>query len=262
MKPKVLIYDIETAPMLGYVWKLWDNDVALNQLKSDWYVLSWAAKWLDDSPKKIMSMSQRSAKNIEDDRKLLKGIWKLLDKADIVVTQNGKQFDERRLNARFVLNGMQPPSSYKHIDTKKIAQKHFGFTSYKLEYMTQKLCTKYTKLKTKKFIGFELWRECLAGNKAAWDEMERYNKYDVLSLEELYTKLRPWDSSINFSIYSDKLEHVCSCGSTKMQRNGFAYMSTGKYQRYKCASCGNEWRGKTNEFSKDKRKSLLRKVTR
>ena len=31
-KPKVLVFDIETAPMLGYVWGLWENNVALNQV--------------------------------------------------------------------------------------------------------------------------------------------------------------------------------------------------------------------------------------
>ena len=92
-KPKILIWDLETAPMLGYIWKLWDNDVALNQLHTDWYILSWSAKWHGDD--KVMYMDQRNAPNIEDDRKLLKGIWKLLDQADVVVTQNGKSFDQK-----------------------------------------------------------------------------------------------------------------------------------------------------------------------
>ena len=254
--PKVLLFDIETAPMLGYVWSLWDNNVALNQLHSDWHILSWSAKWLNAPENEVMYMDQRDAKNIEDDSGILSHIWKLLDEADIVITQNGKSFDQKKLNARFLLNKFQPPSSYKHIDTKLLANKHFGFTSSKLEYMTDKLCVKYKKSKHKKFAGFELWRECLAGNIEAWKEMESYNKYDVLSLEELYKIMIPWDSSVNFNLYHDREEHVCKCGSTSFYKNGFYYTSSGKYQKQKCKKCGAETRDKHNLLSKEKRSSL------
>ncbi len=254
--PKVLFFDIETAPILGYVWSLWENNVALNQIHSDWYVLSWAAKWLHDPVSKMMSEDQSTSKNMEDDSKILKGIWKLLDEADVVVTQNGVHFDQKKLNARFILQGFPPPSPYKSIDTKLLASKHFGFTSKKLEYMTDKLCVKYKKLKHAKFGGFELWKECLAGNPLAWKEMVKYNRYDVLALEELYHKLIPWDSTVNFNLYRDEVSHECKCGSRSFERRGFAYTQKGKYQRYKCNDCGAWTRDSDNLFSKEKRASL------
>jgi hypothetical protein len=254
--PKVLIYDIETAPLLGYVWGLWENNVGLNQVHSDWHVLSWSAKWLGAPEKQVMYMDQRGAKDIEDDRVILQGIWDLLDVADIVITQNGKSFDQKKLNARFIMHGFQPPSSYKHIDTKLIAKRHFKFTSTKLEYMTDKLCVKYKKQKHFKFAGFELWKEVLAGNLEAWKEMEHYNKYDVLSLEELYTKLIPWDTTINFNLYHDDEHHVCKCGSKTFIKNGFYYTNAAKYQKHKCKQCGAETRSKANLFSKEKTASL------
>lgn len=254
--PKILLFDIETSPILGFVWQLWDQNIALNQIKSDWFILSWSAKWLGDPVSKTMYMDQSRAKNIEDDTQILKGIWKLLDEADIVITQNGKNFDHKKLNARFILNGFKPPSSYKHIDTFILAKKHFGFTSNKLEYMSDKICKKYKKLKHAKFSGFEMWRECLAGNKAAWKEMKKYNKYDVLALEELYTKMIPWDNSINFNVYHDSSDMVCTCGASDWQRYGHAYTASGKFQRYQCKSCGSETRSKENLLDKNKRKSL------
>jgi DNA polymerase elongation subunit (family B) len=260
-KPRVLLVDIETAPILGYVWSIWEQNVGLNQIKSDWHLLSWAAKWLGDKPNKTMYMDQRNAKNISDDSGILKGIWKLLDEADVIITQNGKAFDQKKLNARFIMNGFKPPSSFKHIDTRQIAKSKFAFTSNKLEYMTDKLCTKYKKLKHSKFSGFELWSECLAGNLKAWKEMEKYNKYDVLSLEELYLKLQPWDNSLNYNLYDDSIvPTICGCGSTEFHKNGYAYSSVGKHQRFSCKSCGAEVRGKTNLFSKDKKSSLKAKV--
>jgi hypothetical protein len=253
-KPKVLLFDVETAPILAYCWSIWDQNIGLNQIKSDWYVIAWCAKWLGDT--KVMYQDQRKAKNIEDDSNLLEGIWKLLDEADVVITQNGKHFDQKKLNARFVLNGYQPPNHYKHIDTKEIASKRFGFTSNKLEYMTDKLCTKYKKLKHEKFPGFELWAECLKGNKQAWDEMEKYNKHDVLALEELYNKLAPWDSTVNFNLYHDDIDNICSCGSTQFHKRGFIYTAVSKFQCYRCSRCGKELRGRINQFTQVKRASL------
>jgi hypothetical protein len=255
-KPKVLVVDIETSPIISYTWGLWDQNVALNQIQTDWNVLSVAAKWLGDPASKVMYKDQRNAKDVHDDTDLLKWIWKLLDEADIVLTQNGNQFDTKKLNARFVLSGMQPPSSYKKIDTLVLAKKYFAFTSNKLEYMSNKLCTKYKKLKTKQFQGFDLWKECLAGNKKAWQEMEQYNKHDVLALEELYTKLQAWDTSLNFDLYDDGEVTTCKCGGKHFQRRGFYYTASGKFQKYRCMACGAETRSKQNLFSKEKKKSL------
>lgn len=253
---KVLLLDIETAPMLGYVWGLWDNNIALNQLHTDWYILSWSAKWLGDSPDKVMYKDQRNAKNIEDDSVILKEIWNLLDEADVVIHQNGTKFDIRKLNARFIQHGFPPPASFRQIDTLKIAKKHFGFTSNKLEYMTDKLCTKYKKLKHSDFSGFELWKECLAGNKKAWDSMKKYNMYDVLSLEELYNKLKVWDKTINFNVYHDHFNIICKCGSIDFKQKGHVFTNSGKFKRFICNSCGAEMVDKENLLSLEKRKSL------
>lgn len=258
--PKVLFLDIETSPMLAYVWSLWgDQNIGINQIQKDWFILSWAAKWLGES--KVMYMDQRQALNPEDDGKILKHMWKLLDEADIIVTQNGKKFDAKKLNARFILNGYKPPSSYKHIDTYVIAKKHFGFSSNKLEYLSKNLGLKHKKLTERKFSGFELWKECLSGNLKAWKEMEKYNKLDVLALEELYNKLLPWDKGINYNLYSDSLEPVCTCGSKSFKKNGYSYTASGKHQRYYCKVCGSETRDKKNLLSIEKIRTL-RKATR
>lgn len=57
--PRVLLFDIETAPIIAHVWSLWENNVSLNQIVSDWHVLSWSAKWLGDSDDKVMSFALR-----------------------------------------------------------------------------------------------------------------------------------------------------------------------------------------------------------
>jgi DNA polymerase elongation subunit (family B) len=252
--PRVLIYDIETAPLLGYCWSLWDNNIGLNQIHSDWHVLSWAAKWMGEED--VYYEDQRNVKNVEDDKELLQGIWKLLDECDFVITQNGKKFDQKKLNARFVIHGMKPPSTYRHIDVLQIAKAQFGFTSNKLEYMTKTLCKKYKKSGHAKFSGFELWSECLRGNIEAWSEMEDYNILDILSLEELYSIISPWDGKLpNFAVYDDE-----PSDNGEWVKEGFVYSNLGKYDRYRNTLTGQQRRGSINLLSKEKRDSLLRNI--
>lgn len=239
--PKILIYDIETSPILSYVWGLYDQSPGLDMIHKDWHLMSWAAKWYKD--KTMVYRDQRKAKNVEDDKEIVTALWKLLDAADVVVTQNGKHFDDKKMNARFAIHGLPPPSPYKNIDTLLLAKRRFGFTSNKLAYMTEKLCTKYKKLKHKKFPGFELWKECLLGNQQAWDEMGKYNRHDVLALEELYTKLAPWETTINLSPYYSTPGVCPSCGSKSLQKRGFAYTQMHQYQQYRCNGCGAWARG-------------------
>lgn len=243
-KPKILVFDIETSPLESYHWRLFDQNISLGQIIEDWSVLSWSAKWLGDDPSKTQYLDTRNEKDPRNDKKILKEIWKLLDEADFVVGHNSDSFDVKKLNARFLIHGMQPPSSYRRFDTKKLAKKHFNLTSNKLEYITNKLCSKYKKLKHSKFPGFSLWKECMKGNKEAWKEMELYNKYDVLSLEEAFLKILPWESANLFELYSDSEVPICTCGSIDFRKNGFHYTGTSKYQRYSCKSCGAERRDK------------------
>ncbi len=154
---------------------------------------------------------------------------------------------------------MNPPSPFRHIDTLVIAKKHFGFTSNKLEYMTKSLCNKNKKSSHKKFSGFELWRECLAKNKEAWEEMKHYNIMDILSLEELYVNhLRKWDNTFDANVYHNETSFNCVCGSSSFISKGYNYSSTGKFKRHKCKSCGKHYQSKTNLLSKEKKQSLLK----
>lgn len=256
---KVLIFDIETSPLIVYSWGIHDQNIALNQVVKDWHVLSWAAKWLGDPPNKVMCMDQSKANNIEDDYNIVVGLWKLLDEADVILGHNAKAFDVKRMNSRFAMYNLPSPSSYRIIDTLTIARKYFSFSSNKLENLTKTLCKTYKKSSHAKFSGFELWKECLKGNAKAWKEMRHYNILDILSLEELYIDhLSKWDKSINFSVANKSTDLVCNCGSRSFKKYGFVYTNNGQYQRYICNGCGKEHKDSKNLLPKEKRKSLKR----
>lgn len=189
--PKVLYLDIETKPIKAWIWGTFNQNIPLNMIIEDWSVLSWSAKWANSSESEIIYKDNRSKKGdkLMNDKQLLKPLWKLMDEADIIIGQNSDRFDLPKLNARFIENGLGCPSEFQTIDTWKMASSKFGFTSNKLEYMSKKLNKKYKKQDHREFSGFELWDQCIKGNKKAWSCMEKYNKYDVLALEELFLGL-------------------------------------------------------------------------
>lgn len=232
---KVLVFDVETAPIEAYVWGTRDQNIALNQIKNDWYVIAWAAKWLGEPG--VFYHDQSNVKRLSDDRLLLKSLWYLLDQADIVITQNGTKFDSRKLNARFIMHGMKPPSPYKHLDTYQILSRVADFTSDKLEYYTDKLCKKYKKLSHKKFPGMELWTECLKGNKKAWAEMKKYNIHDVLATEELYMTVKAWTPQTAPAVFTG-LTNCRVCGSSRLHQRGFVYNRASKFKKAVCLDCG------------------------
>lgn len=253
--PRVLLVDIETAPITAYVWSLWKQNVGLNQIKEEWNVLSYCAKWLGDD--QIIYEDARN--DPSDDEHLIRGLWTLLDEADIIIAQNGKRFDVPKIQARFVMLGLPPTSPFKVIDTLLMARQQFNFTSNKLEWLTDKLCTKNKKSKHKKFPGFELWSECLKGNPEAWDEMREYNVPDVTSMEELYLILRPWYvGHPNVAIYNDSNEPACpKCGSHNIEQKGWTFTQAGKYERMHCGGCGGWSRGRYTRNTTAVRKAQL-----
>lgn len=256
--PNILIFDIETAPMLAYTWGLYDQNLALNNIKSDWHLLAWAAKWYGDSPEKVMYMDNRNSKNVQNDKELVTELLNLLDKADIVITQNGDKFDIKKVNARAAIHGLSPVSPFKSTDTLKESRKVFSFTSHSLEYMSNVLNKKYKKLKHEDYPGLNLWKAVLEGDKKAWATMKTYCINDVLATEELYTKIQGWIKTQNISCYFDDMQVRCRCGSTNVHKKGFVYINDSKFQGYKCNDCGKRPRGKINLLSLDKRKNLLK----
>lgn len=257
MTVKVLTLDIETSPLQAYVWGLFDQTVGLNQIKEEWCILSYAAKWLGND--EVIYRDNSRQRNKEDDRRLVKDLWNLLDKADIVIGQNAKRFDVRKINARFLLLGYPPPSPYKIIDTMVEARRHFALTSNRLEWLSDKL-TPTKKEKHKKFPGFELWKECLAGNPEAWAEMREYNIPDTVATEQLYLRLRPWITGHpNLGTHGDQEEGmVCpNCGGTHVIRKGTRTTQVGVYARYRCQECGAWSRGRQMLNTKEQRRTLL-----
>lgn len=251
--PKILIFDIETSPSITYTFGRFKVNINLEQVEQDPIMLTWSAKWLYSSDIMSDAITPKEVKEFNDKR-IVESLWKLLDEADIVVAHFGDAFDIPMLNSRAILNGLSPYTSVNSIDTKKVASKQFRFPSNKLDALAT-----YFGVGNKIKTDFDLWKRCLHGELAAIKEMEVYNIQDVVVLEEVYLKLRPWiKSHPNIGLYLDSDVPVCSaCGSKDIKpTNTYYFTQTGKYPEYRC-KCGALTRGRKTVQDKDKRKQLL-----
>lgn len=254
LKPNIVTLDIETFPNLVYTWGLFKQMVGVNQIVRDWSIASVCWKWLGERKTSYIDCEA----NPTDDSELLGQIWHVLDNADIVIGQNSKHFDIRKLNARFIEQGFGPPSPYKQIDTKVEAAKVAMFTSNRLEWLAAHL-TDVPKDKHKAFPGFDLWSECLKGNPKAWAAMKKYNPRDVIATEKLYLQLRPWIASHpSVAIYSGSGDIKCpKCGSAHVEQRGVYHTQVTVRQRYRCSDCGGWSWGRFDINNKGQRAALL-----
>ena len=239
---KVLILDIETAPLKSYTWGLWQQNVAICQIIADWFMLTWSAKWLFEDEIFSDKLTSKEALD-QDDKRISKTIWKLLDEADIVIAHNAYRFDIRRLNTRFLINGLDAPMPYQVIDTLEHVKKRFGMASNKLDYIT-KLLGLERKMDTG---GFELWDKCVQGDSKALKKMEDYNIKDVKILEDVYLRIRSWiKPHPNIGLFIDGDVTICPvCSSNHITFSKKPYATTAcLYQLFRCDDCGSVGRNK------------------
>ena len=255
--PRIATLDIETSPIVAYVWSLFKVNIGLNQIVQEWSILSYCLKTL--GKKKVTYHDTSGMANPRDDSALLVQLHADLSEVDIVITQNGKAFDMKKINARFIEAGMLPLQPIKVIDTLLAAKEVAKFTSNRLEWLSKHL-TDTPKYAHSEFPGMELWTECLKGNPKAWAVMKKYNCIDVPATEKLYLRLRPYMiGHPNVAAYYDDDKMRCPrCASVNLEPLAKkALTQTGEYTRYQCHDCGGFARSRYTQNSKAKRQSLL-----
>jgi DNA polymerase elongation subunit (family B) len=256
---KILLFDIETSPMEVFVWQLRQNGwINPESIIKDWSILCWSAKWLFDDVTMSGTVSADEAHE-RSDASCVDELWTLLDEADIVIAHNGASFDVRKMNARFALNGLNPPMPYRVIDTLRVAKRNFQFSSYKLDYVN-----KLFGLEQKSHPGWGVWTTAVSGTDAAHKalvDMTRYCERDVMILEELYLEIRAWiKGHPNMGLYVDTDGEKCTnCGSTDLDWRGYYYTPAGRFRAFRC-SCGTVGRSSKSDLSPEERKEGTRHV--
>lgn len=253
LRPNVLSLDIETSLMRFYGWSPGKQYVGPGQIETDWYTLGWACKWLleAESFSDIITPEESLAR---DDERIIRSIWGFLDKADILIIHNAR-FDVRKLNARFIYYDMPPPSPYKVIDTLLVMRSQALFSSNKQD----ELCSKLGLRRKVEHEGYNLWIRCFNGDPEALLKMEEYNRGDILGLEDLYMRIRPYiKSHPNMGLYVEGDGDVCpNCGSHKISwMDKFYDTNVNRFSTFRC-DCGAIGRSRVSSLTKEQKPGIV-----
>lgn len=234
-KLRVLFWDIETSPILCWLFKPgYGINVGPEAIKdgekTDIICLSW--KWLGKREVRSLDWGLRT----QNSEAMIDAFTKVIESADLVIGQNGDKFDMRHFNTQRMLHKQKPIAWPTSEDTLKQMRKHFAFPSYKLDYIA-KLLTGSGKasMELRDWVQIKQYKSA-----KHLDKMLRYNRRDVRKLESVFKRIEPYCTP---KLHAGKAAGLSGlscprCASTQQAKNGTKVRITGRYQRYQCSDCG------------------------
>lgn len=225
---RVLLLDIETKPAQAYVWRAYgEQNIGVEQIIDSGGIICVGAKWLGEKETYLFSDWEHGHVD------MLAAIHEMLSYADAVITYNGDRFDLPKLQGEFLMAGLGPTPPCTSIDVIKAVRK-FGFFMNKLAFIGP-LLAQGSKVETG---GFKLWTDVMEGDPKAQARMAKYCKQDVVLLEKLYLKVRPFIRN-HPHLGSVGGQQCGACGSTHLQKRGPRRTKMYKIQRLQCQTCGS-----------------------
>lgn len=232
---RILIFDIEC----------YTHDFAADK----GYLLCIGYKWLGEKKVGMIRPKdmEKFRKNPRNDRQMLKEFMALVEKADAVVSWNGKGFDWRFLQTRILKHrlGYLPPVP--HVD--------LLLTSRATTKMRRSLDNtgKFFDMKNQKIpLEIDRWMDAGRGDEKALQEIIDHCEADVLMTEEAYALFAPLSRvHPNVAIINGEPEGCPRCGKSGMlQRRGKrpvqVLIEKGRIQalrhyriRFHCQNCGH-----------------------
>lgn len=241
---KVLILDIETAPTRAFVWRFWQENVSVDQIIANSYMLTWAAKWYGE--KKVLydslTLDEIAA---EDDSRIVESMADLIREADVLIAHNLDKFDHPVINTRAAKHGLENLGIQTNIDTLKLARKNFAFPHNSLDGIAA-----YFGLPRKLKTEFKLWVDVVEGDEAALKRMLRYNKQDVKVLETVFDRMRPYIKRLP-RLFDPTARDDMSCqrcgAFDNFMRRGYYRTQLTNFVKLQCNQCGHYTRKRTTE---------------
>lgn len=183
---KVLIYDIETSPNIGWFWTAGHKlDISYDNILKERAVICVSYKWLHEDQVYHIAWDKN-----QDDRFLIEQFVEVMNEADLLVAHNGDRFDLKWLKTRALYHNIEMLPNYKQFDTLKVAKAKLRLNSNRLDYIA-----KYLGFKGKKKTSPGLWkRVCFDNNREALNEMLDYCDEDVRQLEKVYNRFKYLDN--------------------------------------------------------------------
>lgn len=221
---KILLYDIET---FGFDF---NADTG--------FIMVISYKWHDE--KEVHTITRKNpterADKLWDDKAILKQFIPVYEKADLVVTWNGRSFDQRFLQTRMLKHrlGYLPPvphedgllTARRTLKMRRSLEnigKFFGFQTEKEKMDLEKV-----------------WFPAAAGDPIALKQVIKRCESDVLLLEEAYKLLAPLSKvHPNVAMHNGKQQGCPICGLQRLQQRGRVQALRHYRIRFHCQNCGH-----------------------
>lgn len=232
-KIKRLFFDIETAPMTVYTWRVgWKLNIGTDNIIEDWKIICISYKWEHEDKVKNLTWDKNQC-----DKQMLKDFIEIMNQADECVAHNGDRFDIKKIRTRCIFHRIPMFPNYKTLDTLKKAKSGFNFNSNRLDYIAKFLGVG-AKLEHE---GFDMWVKCLKGDKDALKSMVEYCDMDIIVLEDVFLTMQNYiKPNTHTGVINNNLKYSCSkCGSENVEllRNYVTALGTIKRQM-ECSDCG------------------------
>lgn len=239
---KRLFWDIETSPNVMYSWRAgFKLNLGPHLIIKERKVITIAYKW--EGERKVHHLVWDSR---QDDKQMLKRFAKVANEADELIAHYGDGFDMPWFRTRCLIHGLVPLPAYKTIDTKAWAAKYFYFNSNKLDYLG-KVLGHGQKMDT----DWSLWERVLAKNAKALAYMVKYNKRDVVLLEEVWNDLKFCVApKTHAGVFMGKPKWTCpQDGSTNVKKSKTKVSATGVVRhQMQCHDCHSYFTINENAF--------------
>lgn len=220
-------------------------DIETSNLNADLSpILVFGYKWSDEAKPHVLSIWDKDLVEgglfSRSDRKLCKKLVEIFAQADLLVAHYGQRFDRCFINSRLLYHGLPPIDKELALsDTWRLMKDNVKLTSNRLKAGAQFFNTRHQKLDNG---GWQTYMDSILGNEKCRKNLIKYCAGDVLATEELYNRLRPFDTKVNHALGSTSTKMCPACGSEKTKSHGTRRTRTKEYQRRICLSCGKFFR--------------------
>lgn len=223
LKPRILMFDIESSGLKGDFANCFCVGYMYHGEKKASVVSIFDVAKACPSCKRF---------DTAQDALLMAPVHKIMSEADIWCGWYSKGFDWKFLNARFIEAGLPPLPDVPHIDLYYTAKHNFAFTSNRLASVREFLGTKTHKTALTKRI----WRRAQAGHADALQYIVDHCRADVLVLDQVYEKLKPYIRQ--HPRVTGTKEGCRVCGGAQRSLGLRVTTTMGPRRRFICLKCG------------------------
>lgn len=248
-KLNILYFDLESSLMGTLTFGIWNQNISGNRITKHSHLLSNSWAFNDEPPQGVRLSPEDVAEG--NDLLVVVDTIRAIEKADLIISFNGKKFDVPLLKTRALLHELPPIKFPPHLDLMQEAKRNFRFPSNSMQNISMYL-GEHGKLATS---GRNLWERCYHYQNyddcnEALAQMLEYGLQDIDATRDLHKRLQGWfKSPVNIGLITKEINGVNTkdnhdllcphCSSKDVDKIGSkAYTSVSSFNIYRCGNSG------------------------